>query len=329
MKRILLIIIGVVFCIACTENTYENREFVSIHNSVSSVNIHTIQKLQFFNDSLLTIVNHSATRGGGFWKVLTVASADYLAAATAFRASIGVAAWITAVSGGTAGPFTGVAVLTVTGAVAAGASYGAASSICAVPIPPNELSINDILTTSSVYNYLYDFESYYKVQDLNTFFLDVDDMGKVLGDIHNDILSEMLRCGDFFTRSFDPIKSERIEQVQIAVENAGITMEDIQNTYQTIFLNYENLIKLADYPTYITMIHTDGLISDEVANILQLLNEGLTYGTVDCASANNAIDYYRSVIDSSIDLDEEDRIILILTLNIAQKSISLWDEMLN
>ena len=60
-----------------------------------------------------------------------------------------------------------------------------------------------------------------------------------------------------------------------------------------------------------------------------LLNEALTYGTIDCSSANNAIDFYIGTIEKSIDLGEEDRTILILTLNIAKKSISLWNSILN
>ena len=90
MKKALLVIILVLLSIACTENTYEGWKPISVN--LVSVPTPTIRKLQSFNDSLFVVTNYSATRGGGFWKVLAVASADYLAAATAFRTSIGVAA---------------------------------------------------------------------------------------------------------------------------------------------------------------------------------------------------------------------------------------------
>lgn len=331
MKKVLLVIILVLLSIACTENTYESWKPISVPISVNLVSVPTptIRKLQSFNDSLFVVANYSATRGGGFWKVLAVASADYLAAATAFRTSIGVAAWITAVSGGTAGPLTGVAVLTVTGAIAAGASYGAASGIYSVPIPFDRLSINDIFGTSAVYEYLYDYESYYEVHDLSTFSLNVNEMGEVLGDIHNDIVSELLECKHSYTRDVGPINSERIEFVQATIESAGMMLEDIENAYVIGVSNFVNLFQKGDYIDYIDIVHKDGLMSDEVTDILMLLNEALTYGTIDCSSANNAIDFYIGTIEKSIDLGEEDRTILILTLNIAKKSISLWNSILN
>lgn len=80
--------------------------------------------LMQFNESLLK-ERSMETRAAWFGRLAATVSADALGAYGGFKVSVGVAAFITATTGGTAGPAAGVAVIAATAFISGGASYQA------------------------------------------------------------------------------------------------------------------------------------------------------------------------------------------------------------
>lgn len=80
---------------------------------------------KFYANSMIQSYNNTLKHADGLERLQQLFSADMLGACAGFKASVGVAGYITAATGGTAGLAAGIAVLPSTGLIAGGASYGA------------------------------------------------------------------------------------------------------------------------------------------------------------------------------------------------------------
>lgn len=118
MKRLFFLIVSCLFFFACS-----NEKDSVLEPKVDDLSVvEELNTLSEFNDSILKIKPESRGILGRF---IAIISADAIGAYTGFKASVGAAALITAMTGGVAGPVTGAAVLTSTGVISAGASYSA------------------------------------------------------------------------------------------------------------------------------------------------------------------------------------------------------------
>lgn len=136
--------------ISCQQ--YENEFIDNNKNEIIIIN-KELKTLNNFNDSILQL----SPQTRGFWgRLLSTVSADIIGVKAGFEASVGVAAYVTAASGGTAGPITGVAVLTTSGLIGAGMSYGAYKG-CTLSCVPDEsfydTSLNIMMSNNKVSSY--------------------------------------------------------------------------------------------------------------------------------------------------------------------------------
>lgn len=180
--------------ISCQQ--YENEFIDNNKNEIIIIN-KELKTLNNFNDSILQL----SPQTRGFWgRLLSTVSADIIGVKAGFEASVGVAAYVTAASGGTAGPITGVAVLTTSGLIGAGMSYGAYKG-CTLSCVPDEsfydTSLNIMMSNNKVIG-LNVIRFKEKIKERNI--TEIDISSRILGeetclitaDLHGDIVNATL-----------------------------------------------------------------------------------------------------------------------------------------
>ena len=268
-----------------------------------------------------------------------------------YNASVKVAAFITAAIGGTAGPATGVAVLAVSGAIAAGASYGAAKSLNGLveKLPDEEIpSLNKIILKTNFASYLKESLKLKKQDNFNTW----DTGSKItiypswgnereIGDIHNKILKDLLNLesNTILTRGTNP-EVGQIEELQLQEEmermdyvieefkKANMDLEMLENSYSSLIEQLNPLINnTSSYYDFAKEMKNEGVFTENVSNIWTLFFKALE-STNDISDINIILDKYYNVVENSSDLTQGEKSMIIVGLNTAEKTIPLWKSLI-
>lgn len=178
--------------------------------------------LMEFNESLLK--ERGAKTRGWFGRLASTVNADALAAYGGFKASVGAAAFITAATGGTAGPAAGVAVLSSTAFIAGGASYGAHQALKSRAASDNlpaftmkSADIQNILNSNNISNQ----------PDINSLIYHSDSYNYI-GYLHNQYL-EMLLTDWSKTRSSN-------NETDLS-ENSFFSKEQLDEMYNRVMIH--------------------------------------------------------------------------------------------
>ena len=189
MKKFILLSVGLML-VACNSNEFESA-YNSQVEEPSSTEI--VNQCKAFNETLSI---SPKTRGGGLiWAVI---STDALSTIPAFRTCVGVAAFITSATGGTAGPATGVAVLAGTAFLAGGASYGVYRGCGGYSIVAsqndfiNETYLNPRITRN-IDQFCLKIDSMVDVNEEEEICILNDSIYSLIGLLHNDILSSTIQ----------------------------------------------------------------------------------------------------------------------------------------
>lgn len=306
MRKIIIIIFGVVF-FSCSENT---SEVVQCKNE-------TILRLVEFNESLA--VPQPTTRGW-FGSLLAVSSADALGAAGGFNVSVKAAAFITAVTGGTAGPAAGVAVLASSALIGAGASYAAYCTTCSYSIPAP--TYKEMIKTKTASSFIRELEVEPLVTGIELFDSSIYES---LGDAHNDILNELItpvlltRSGSDQTTPIDPIE-EIYESIPFFSEKEMEQLYNESNAYIEDYLVDMNHVNI------VNNLQNAEIFSTNIADITTLYLDALESYAVNSSDVITVIDFYADVISSSTDLSDDDKSTLFTLLYVSKSSVLFWED---
>lgn len=245
-----------------------------------------------------------------------------------FKASVGAAAFITAATGGTAGPVTAIAVLASSGLIGAGASYGAYKGCTLLAVPDAEfydMTFESIFSNVNlVNNKISRFESLVLEHDFNQ--VDVanivldEDFCLLTANLHNDIIDSIL-VNRMLRTNLDPfIPISPVEEYSIPlfttseVRNMGLRTNNVLKEYYNTH-NYEEA--LFD-------MNQNGLASNEASSILKLFLDALLIFDEE-EELNLIISQYMSVVSNSENLTVMDKNALIISFITAKRSFELWE----
>lgn len=287
-----------------------------------------------FNESLLS--NRVQTRGW-FGTLAATVSADVLGAYGGFKASVGAAAIITAASGGTAGPAAGVAVIGATAFIAGGASYGTYKGLsggCSITIPFPQ-RITKCRTNQSL---MLLEESSPTSIDCNTFIY-TNDAYTYVGEMHNEILKNMLEADLVYETSGPPVEATRGNS-----DTTTSTSNNITDSYiscnKDIFYSEEQLVDLYtkvnnqiqsyanngyDYDTTISELSKQGLTTKDTEDILRLYLDMLFQYVTNINDLQTVSDEYKKIVVDSKNLSIEDKNAILIAINTAINSMELWE----
>lgn len=316
--------------ISCQQ--YENEFIDNNKNEIIIIN-KELKTLNNFNDSILQL----SPQTRGFWgRLLSTVSADIIGVKAGFEASVGVAAYVTAASGGTAGPITGVAVLTTSGLIGAGMSYGAYKG-CTLSCVPDErfydTSLNIMMSNNKVIG-LNVIRFKEKIKERNI--TEIDISSRILGeetclitaDLHGDIVNATLESEAHpLTRNdlntYVPLEPQlNVSSYEIPlftdseIMNMSITTNDVLKNYFNTN-NYEYTLS--------EMIHKN-LISNESGSILKLFLDALQGFNGEEHFLDIIIKRYNKVVSESDNISIIDKNSLLISFATAKNSISLWKE---
>lgn len=316
-----LVLVSIFGISSCSQHEKEidglcNKD-ISIYNDMLDRNSdvkNELSALMDFNQSLLSKRVHTR---GWFGRFAATVSADVLGAYGGFQASVGVAALITAATGGTAGPAAGVAVLGATAFIAGGASYGAYAGLkpdCTYSIPiPELIPSSDILI--QVADHPRDGST--QSDDVNSFIY-VNELYLSVGEIHNEILETMI-LPDVSTRALETTNFINNNEVTFFTKDQLVNMyEDVNSKIQT-YINTGY-----DYDALISELSKNGFTTKNTEDILRLYLEMLFKYAKDVEDLRTVSDTYEEVIINSENLSIEDKNILLISIYTAINSMELW-----
>lgn len=324
MKK--LLVLFVVFLLTGCQSTEEGFDHMDKKISkISSIAV-DLEELSSFNDSLLS---YSSSKSRSLWgNILATVSADVMGIYGGFKASVGAAAFITAATGGTAGPVTAIAVLASSGLIGAGASYGAYKGCTLLAVPDAEfydMTFESIFSNVNlVNNKISRFESLVLEHDFNQ--VDVanivldEDFCLLTANLHNDIIDSIL-VNRMLRTNLDPfIPISPVEEYSIPlfttseVRNMGLRTNNVLKEYYNTH-NYEEA--LFD-------MNQNGLASNEASSILKLFLDALLIFDEE-EELNLIISQYMSVVSNSENLTVMDKNALIISFITAKRSFELWE----
>lgn len=303
------------------ENNNDNGDIVA--NTSNS----TISSLKNFNDSVF-ILNKSNTRGFGGWflRASAVASADVLGAAGGFRASVSVAAFITAATGGTAGPATAAAVLASSGICGIGASYGAYRGVrgrsnnvtCSIIVPASQIYENDLLNQI--------IGKWSMKSGLTTKEILSDDVLNSYGELHNKVLQDLMKeefnenktrgqYGDETT----PEEKEVTEVFSIPI----FSKTELDEMYSNSMSYITPYIESYDYDKTLNSATKDGTLKN-VSDVLSLYFEALRNYVTNAETLSIVNNKYIDVIKKSPDISIDDKNALLIGFYLSKYSFNLW-----
>ena len=331
MKKILTFIISMFIITACQQDEEE-----SINRSNESTTTLSISKelriLSNFNDSILQFQPQTKGFGG---TLLATVSADVMAMKAGFEISSRVAAFITVLSGGTAGPITGIAVLTSSGLIGAGASYGAYKG-CTLSCSPND-EFYDELLNNIMANQLGISNSVSicrkKIETSNLIKTDITNtvldrnLCIITADLHNSIINSTIEYEKH------PITRTNID-VSIPVEPFEessykiplFTDSEIIDMVTTCNNTMKNYYKTHNYKNTLSEMIAQNLISNESGNILVLFLDVLQSYNGDETNLDTIINTYSKIVSESNNIRATDKNGLLIAFVTAKNSICLWKE---
>ncbi|WP_294616605.1 hypothetical protein [uncultured Bacteroides sp.] len=326
MKNTCIAILSIIFL---TTSCYQDEQQENCINDVKnqlSIN-KELETLRIFNDS---IIQQPRTRGW-FGTLTSVFSADMLGACAGFKASIGVAAYITAATGGTAGPATGIAVLASTGLIAGGASYGAYKG-CSTVITEEEYNkhINSLLKQPiRIGKHINTFKSKCKLLDVSTIILE-EHTCDLIAELHDSIVNIALDIEEQPITKSTPDLSTPIDPILPTYNDNSYNIpifsdRDIKNLNHTVNNNLIDYYQNHNYEKTLNCMIEQQNISVETGNILRLLMDVLYQGEIsDEATLEIVLNRYSNVIKESTNISIEDKNCLLIGLSVAKNSFRLW-----
>lgn len=325
MKKTFIAILGFLFL---TTSCYQEEQ-VNCTNDKSQLPISKeLEILRQFNDS---IIQQQPKTRGWFGKLAAVFSADMLGACAGFKASVGVAGYITAATGGTAGPAAGIAVLASTGLIAGGASYGAYKG-CSIVITAEEYNnhINSLLEQKTmIKKHINKFNSKCKLLNVSTEIIE-ERTCDLIAELHDSIVNTGLNFkGKPATRSIPelstPLNPVLSEYQDNSYDIPLFSDRDIKSLNNQVNNNLMDYYQTQDYERVLNNMIRQQNISVETGNILKLLMDALYQGEVsDEATLEIILNKYNEVIIESPNISVEDKNSLLIGLSIAKNSFRLW-----
>ena len=328
MKTFFIFLISMFVMTSCQQN---EEEIVNDGNKKASLLINEeLKTLSSFNDSILQL--RPQTRG--FWGTLfATVSADIIGTKAGFEASVGVAAYITAATGGTAGPITGVAVLASSGLIGAGASYGAYKGCTLSCVPDDEFYdklLNNMMSNQlSIARNVNLFKTRVKNLaeiDITNRILDKE-LCTITADLHNNIVNSTIECEKHPTTRnnvntyipVEPLKKSSYE-IPLFTDYEVINMNTTTNNALKSYYNTH------DYENTLSEMITKNLISIESGNILKLFLDALQSSNGDELNLDIIINTYSKVVSESNNIKVIDKNGLLVSFITAKNSINLWKE---
>lgn len=285
--------------------------------------------LENFNDSVLQL--NSQTRSGG--RLWATVAADALSVSAAFRFSVWTAAGITALTGGTAGPLAAVGVFAGTAFLSGGASYAAYRSIttCSIIVPVTESNLylgncNKSISTRRFREfrkkYSLDIESEYLPLQKDSVYADI-------GELHNNLVLAALNQKQL-TRSTVPEENpvEYPEDEEYQVNSYGMSLfsdEDVQSMSLASQERMAEFYETNDYEALLANFRIKGYISTEMGIILKLFCDVLNGYVTTGEEMSVVLAKYETIVKTSPNITDDDKNILMMTLEIARYSFSLWN----
>ena len=306
-----------------------NESIVTKQTDATSLKCHEeLKRLESFNDSILIIKPQSR----GVLTVMAVVAADVLAAQRGFKASVGIAAFITAMSGGTASPITGVAVLGATGIISAGASYGAYKGCTMIKPYMSSIKSKPIVNIAQ--------STCLKVRDTTTFNINTlsttDQLCyDLIANLHDSIVNAVLCSRASISRNstsspiIDDIKDECTGGISYTFHfnNFGIPLFSDQNVMD---MNSEVDDILADYYSdhdyekALNLFVKNNQISKDSGYIMKLFLDVLSKYVVNEEDLEPILNKYKNIVFNSENIAPEDKHSLLIAFTIARNSFRFW-----
>lgn len=315
-EKIIFLIVSCLFFFACS-----NEKDSVLEPKVDDLSVvEELNTLSEFNDSILKIKPESRGILGRF---IAIISADAIGAYTGFKASVGAAALITAMTGGVAGPVTGAAVLTSTGVISAGASYSAYCG-CSMVMP-----------------YLDVLESYKETVIINSSVMKNDDiqpLERILNEdechtislLHDSIVGIALNASTNYSSRgvYDPIDDLGTDVKHIDNYNSyGIPLitDNIQlDLINQIDSTLIDLYRSNDYEKVLSNFVEKGIVSIDSERIMDLFFQAVNGYVVNEQDLEVILYEYRKVVSDSPNLTLEDKNSLLIAFAIMQSSFNYW-----
>lgn len=339
--KILLFLLILVSMVACTTDTTEEEHDLAEKTAKENYSTDVARTLKSFNDSIFTagkgqlVWAQTKTRGRGGLFVVT-ATSDIFGAIRAYKACVGVAAFVTAVSGGTAGPATGVAVLGATALLAGGASYSAykqAKGTCSYAI-----TMDDYFSKLRNDKDLSDIMMKFKHECISTL---IENKGasnllcveicEQTGDLHNELLNllEAKETQSITRTAPGDMKKITEEKEQKSLKNNPYSIDvigesDLMKIKNSITSDLSVYGESCDYTNALYKYKEDGCLTRNSGDIFSLFFEALYNSVVDKATLNDVVSKYESCVTSSSELSVEEKNILLVGLETARYSCSYW-----
>lgn len=340
MKKYLFFLVALAALVSCGSNSFDEESTTEQSISFSKSSPEIILKLQTFNDSLLQSnnsksINNLQTRGGKRWWVTS--SADILAAINAYKGCIGIAAFITAATGGTATFATGVCVLGATAFLAGGASYAAYKNHkegCTYGVTTEEY----LSKLKNNKNYLEKYESF--ILNCNSLEQAEDDSLSVLdrnicaqvGKLHNDILTCLVDSVVFpSTRSSIIEENPEVPLDDKAVVNYDspyfidvYSEDDIVSLTNELTSDMSIYYESDDYDKTIESFKSKNSVTENVGDILSLFFSALYNSVNEKTTLIMVINKYEQTVNDSSELSTDEKNVLLVGFETARYSCSYW-----
>lgn len=327
---------------ACGTNIDNGSEYLSSECEKTESLPEVYYEVKNYKDSLLAI----SPQTRGFGRFAAVVAADVLSVKPAYSACTGTAAFILAVTGGTATPGVAVGVLAATGFLAAGASCG------------TYLGTKNIIYSDGWDNYLETYASeQYMSDSLNIYYNSLISLegpsltrndnladsippikrkSSILGKIHNLYLSNALNAyvesGDSlcYNQNTTPLLSPIYNELtQCQINSYGVALfsdADIINMADSINTQYDDFmtyINDEDYDSILEDYYEDGIITFNTKNILSLFFQAFSTKAFQ-ADVNHSIDQFERLIIPATSLEDSEIQDIIFSVEMARYSWSFW-----
>lgn len=343
MKKFLLSFTAIIIFLLCACSNEKIETTISSGYQKPDTCITTI--LESYNASLSTSLintrgkNTQHKKGISKGRLWTIVAADVAAGIPAFIDCVDLAAKIVAATGGTAGPATAAAILAATGFIAGGASYGAylTTSGCSISkvsqnyldLTKNNNAISLKLNTILLENQRIAFTD-------NTVNIKNDSIYLLVGQLHNDILKELISPKpSTFSTPIPPIKNDvnfiPASKPQILFKNSyGLTVysnTNIENLSQKIIEEDITIFNCnTNYIEALTTYKSKGILTNKECDILSLFFEAFNESAEKPSDMDNIVNYYTNKIRTANELGYKEKQQLQLCLAIAKYSFHFWYE---
>lgn len=316
----------------------ENQEemYVPKENTIHNSSIYS--ELENYNKKVFNISEQKKGRGRRLGTGWAVATADIMAVAPAFKICKGVAAFITALSGGTAGPGAAIGVLAGTAFLAGGASYGVYRGICAggVAMITDEY-LNNLYENNETRPTIISFNERHtkdaSIKD-NCIVFTNDSIYEEIGQLHNlfvsNTISHTFKSTNPITYSITPPTEDPDDLPPIVYEEVnsyGLTCfsdDDMMDMTSTLNEKLEPFRNSYNYKETINTFIANQYLSENAAGILSLFMDALTQYSPDSETIGSTINTYKSKVKETNELTEEEKNILIIAFSVANSTITYW-----